>query len=149
MAAYQIYVMGVAGGPHKIGICNDVKLRLYHVRRDEGSQGIVLFETFELSQRKAIAAERYAHWLLREKQFRGEWFNVDLAEALNTVKTAIAADFSGIDILPPLTTPSMPRLPAGTLDRIDAVLDEGENRAAFIRGAIEKELKRRERKMVS
>ena len=41
------------------------------------------------------------------------------------------------------------RLPAGTLDRIDAVLNEGENRAAFIRGAIERELKRRERKMAS
>ena len=38
------------------------------------------------------------------------------------------------------------RLPAGTLDRIDAVLDEDENRSSFIRAAIEKELKRRERR---
>jgi metal-responsive CopG/Arc/MetJ family transcriptional regulator len=37
------------------------------------------------------------------------------------------------------------RLPAGTLDRIDAVLDDGENRSDFIRSAIERELKRRER----
>jgi metal-responsive CopG/Arc/MetJ family transcriptional regulator len=37
------------------------------------------------------------------------------------------------------------RLPGGTLDRIDAVLDDGENRAEFIRAAIERELKRRER----
>jgi len=37
------------------------------------------------------------------------------------------------------------RFPAGTLDRIDAVLQEDENRSEFIRTSIEKELKRRER----
>ena len=36
------------------------------------------------------------------------------------------------------------RLPAGTLDRIEAVLREREKRADFIRSAIERELKRRE-----
>jgi hypothetical protein len=36
------------------------------------------------------------------------------------------------------------RLPAGTLDRIEAVLREHEKRADFIRTAIERELKRRE-----
>lgn len=38
------------------------------------------------------------------------------------------------------------RLPAGTLDRMDAVLEEGEKRADLIREAVERELKRRERK---
>jgi hypothetical protein len=37
------------------------------------------------------------------------------------------------------------RFPAGTLDRIDAVLEDGEKRADLIRQAIERELKRRER----
>lgn len=36
-------------------------------------------------------------------------------------------------------------LPEGTLDRIDAVLEDKEPRAAFVRLAIEKELKRREK----
>jgi len=36
------------------------------------------------------------------------------------------------------------RLPAGTLDRIEAVLREREKRADFIRSAIERELKRRD-----
>jgi metal-responsive CopG/Arc/MetJ family transcriptional regulator len=36
------------------------------------------------------------------------------------------------------------RLPAGTLDRIEAVLREREKRSDFIRTAIERELKRRE-----
>lgn len=38
------------------------------------------------------------------------------------------------------------RLPEGTLDRMDAVLEDGEGRAEFIRVAIERELKRRERR---
>jgi hypothetical protein len=38
------------------------------------------------------------------------------------------------------------RLPAGPLARIDAALDDGEKRADLIREAIERELKRRERK---
>lgn len=41
------------------------------------------------------------------------------------------------------------RLPAGTLERIDAVLDEGENRSDLIREAIEREIRRRERKVAS
>lgn len=37
------------------------------------------------------------------------------------------------------------RFPGGTLDRIDAVLQQGEKRSDFIREAVERELKRRER----
>ena len=38
------------------------------------------------------------------------------------------------------------RFPAGTLARIDAVLDEGEKRSDLIREAVHREIKRRERK---
>ncbi|HYF56694.1 MAG TPA: YlcI/YnfO family protein [Salinarimonas sp.] len=41
------------------------------------------------------------------------------------------------------------RFPEGTLERIDDTLDEGEKRADFIREAVERELKRRERKASS
>lgn len=37
------------------------------------------------------------------------------------------------------------RFPAGTLERIDAVLEDGEKRSDLIRGAVERELKRREK----
>lgn len=37
------------------------------------------------------------------------------------------------------------RFPAGTLERIDAVLGEGEKRSDLIRQAVEREIKRRER----
>ncbi|WP_425326599.1 YlcI/YnfO family protein [Pseudaminobacter salicylatoxidans] len=38
------------------------------------------------------------------------------------------------------------RFPEGTFDRIDSVLEPGENRADFVRRAVERELKRRKRK---
>ena len=38
------------------------------------------------------------------------------------------------------------RFPEGTLARIDAVLEEKEGRAAFLREAVERELKRREKR---
>jgi len=38
------------------------------------------------------------------------------------------------------------RFPAGTLARVDAALDEGEKRADLIREAVERELKRREKR---
>jgi hypothetical protein len=38
------------------------------------------------------------------------------------------------------------RFPEGTFDRIEAVLEESEDRTDFVRQAVERELKRRERK---
>jgi metal-responsive CopG/Arc/MetJ family transcriptional regulator len=37
------------------------------------------------------------------------------------------------------------RFPEGTLERIDAVLEDGEKRSDLIREAVEREIKRRER----
>lgn len=37
------------------------------------------------------------------------------------------------------------RLPAGTFDRMDAVMGDGEKRSDLLREAVERELKRRER----
>lgn len=41
------------------------------------------------------------------------------------------------------------RFPEGTLERIDAVLEDGEKRSDLIREAVDRELKRRERKATS
>jgi hypothetical protein len=38
------------------------------------------------------------------------------------------------------------RFPEGTFARISAVLDENEDRTGFVRAAVERELKRRERR---
>lgn len=37
------------------------------------------------------------------------------------------------------------RFPEGTFERIEAVLDEGEDRTDFVRQAVDRELKRREK----
>lgn len=37
------------------------------------------------------------------------------------------------------------RFPAGTFERIEAALEDGEDRTDFVRQAVERELKRRER----
>lgn len=44
---------------------------------------------------------------------------------------------------------TMARFPAGTLARIKTVLEDGEAQADLIRKAVERELKRRERKLSS
>ena len=41
------------------------------------------------------------------------------------------------------------RFPEGTFARIEAALEEGEDRTDFVREAVERELKRRERKAAS
>jgi hypothetical protein len=41
------------------------------------------------------------------------------------------------------------RFPEGTFARIEAVLEESEDRTDFVRAAVERELKRRERKAAS
>lgn len=41
------------------------------------------------------------------------------------------------------------RFQDGTFERIEAVLDEGEDRTDFVRAAVDRELKRRERKTAS
>lgn len=38
------------------------------------------------------------------------------------------------------------RFPEGTFDRMDAVREDGEDRTDFVRAAVEKELKKREKK---
>ncbi len=37
------------------------------------------------------------------------------------------------------------RFPSGTFERIEAVLDDGEDRTDFVREAVDRELRRRER----
>lgn len=39
------------------------------------------------------------------------------------------------------------RFPEGTFDRIDAVLEPGENRADFVRTAVDREVQRRDRRL--
>lgn len=96
--------------------------------------------------RYALYAERYAHWLLRDRHFRNEWFNVEPDAAIEAVDKAAALDFPKIGRIPSLLDrKNLFRIKSDVLLSIDAVLAEDEDRTDFIREAVERELKRRER----
>jgi hypothetical protein len=146
-AGAYLYVLGIDGGPYKVGWAEDVKRRAKYLTYPAGSKEIA--HTVPVPYKYALYAERYAHWLLRDHHYRNEWFNVDLEKAVEAVTKAVSLDFKRMGLIPTLLDRHTAfRFEAGTMARIDAVLDHGsmEKRSAFIREAVERELKRRERK---
>jgi len=144
-----LYVVGTTDGPTKIGYSMAPANRLKAYQR-EGRKAFLAGQ-WPVGRRIALTAERYVHWQLREHHIRGEWFNVTQETAAKAIEAALAksAEFDPEQRIPSLDIHgSHSRLPAGTLDRIDLALDQGANekRSDFIRDAIERELKRRQRK---
>lgn len=148
-----VYVIGAETGPQKIGIAGDVGRRLKSIQT--GSH-VPIRVAFSIEANGAAEhVENYAHWVLREKRMAGEWFNVAPEEAVAAINEAVAAVARGerkervvgnvgrkklydIRILLPLKSE--------TLERLDGLLGEGETRLDLIREAIDRELKRRERR---
>lgn len=150
-----LYVIGTSDGPVKIGHSLAPQRRLDDFRR-EGRE-VVVVGTWPLGRSIALATERYVHWQLRQHHIRGEWFNVPRPDVLAAIHQALnrANEIDGRNPIPALDRHGpkirfaehmQARFPEGTFDRIDAVLAEGEERTAFVREAVERELKRRERK---
>lgn len=144
-----VYVIGSARGPKKVGLSNGLRQRLRSVQTGNESRLKVLLAE-EVPDASAAAIERRAHWLLRDARKNGEWFAVSAKAAIAAVTQAIAEGGEGEKAKPavgrpPLNVKVMPvRLPAGMAERIDAIAGEN-RRAEFIREAVERELKRRER----
>lgn len=148
-----IYMIGPTGGPHKIGHSMNVERRVKQLQRDAKGE-IVITGKWPVGARIGLAAERYAHWLLREKHYRGEWFNVTLDEARSAVQHAIAnaGSLDAYGLVPPIDSGDrlvfperlVTLFPARTSERIDAIAGKN-RRAEFIREAIERELARREK----
>lgn len=140
----HLYVLGAVGGPCKIGWSEDAKKRSRGVPSPAGLCDVA--HTAPVAYKNALKAERYAHWLLRDHHFRNEWFNVGVDAAIDAVNRAVDLNFRGVGKIPPLPEKNnMTRFPSGMTDLIDAVLEPGENRRAFLLEAIERELKRRKR----
>jgi hypothetical protein len=141
-----LYVMGLLDGPVKIDTCSDPDARMRQIRSKEGRKDVFLVETVPVDPGWNIHAERYAHWQLRDYHFGGEWFGVPSAKAVEAIKAAAEIGLVGMPLLPPLTGKWRPPLPydAGLRDRIDAVLEGGGSRTAFMEAACEREIKRRE-----
>jgi T5orf172 domain len=110
-----LYVMGLPDGPQKIGhTCGDPHRRLRLIVRSErratiavnGNRyaNISVAKAIKINPRWALAAERYAHWLLRDRHYRNEWFNVSPDEAIAAIETASAAataqNYAGLKLIP-------------------------------------------------
>lgn len=151
-----LYVMGFEeGGPVKVGFAQCPETRRKQLAAKEGETLIVLGFAPQAAM-KAHCTERYVHWLLRERHFKGEWFNVDKQTALAAVHDGIA---KWQTVNAPWFVPAIDKVgkglgykqhistlfPDGYRHTLDAALAPGESRSDLIREAIEAELKRRER----
>ncbi|MGR7993893.1 GIY-YIG nuclease family protein [Xanthobacter sp. ZOL 2024] len=153
-----LYVCGYDGGPFKIGYgYNPSKRMKDHVR--SGHAGIFMVGAWPVGARIAQAAERYVHWLLRDKHLQKEWFNVTQEEAEAAVRHALSPGaleaHDNFSMVPPITGKNKDlgykewartNFASGTLLRIKSVVAKDETQSDFIREAIEAELKRREKK---
>lgn len=148
-----IYIAGIPSGPIKIGHAMCVKRRLKQLIAEHRRE-IVPLGDWPVGTRKAHSVERYIHWSLRDKLYRGEWFNVSLDEARAAVEHGVAMSdqINEWDLIPPVDVGNrvgkygehvMTKLVAGTNARIDAALKEGQFRADFIREAVEEKLSRK------
>lgn len=146
----EIYVLGTARGPKKIRVSADAKRRARAVQSTSG-QALRLLHHQSVPGESRREVEAHAHWLLRDRWVRGEWFTVTLPEAKTAIAESLVAVAEGRGQRsnknlgrPRINGEQTPaRFPDGTLARIDAACVEKENRSDFIREAVERELKRR------
>lgn len=82
---HSLYIIGAAEKPVKIGYAKDVEGRLMALQTGSPAQ-LYIFETIpRLTHKEAKALERSVHKALAAKRLRGEWYNVDLTTAHETI----------------------------------------------------------------
>lgn len=147
-----IYLIGPSTGPQKIGhsMLPAIRMKQFQAKHDGP---LFLLGQWPVGKRIGLAVERYIHWQLRDRLFRGEWFNVTQDEAVAAIEAGIRAakSLSPREVIPPVDPGARPsfaerlvtRFPAGTTDAIDRLREEGEDRSDMIREAIDREVKRR------
>lgn len=147
---YFIYIIGSPGGPVKVGYSAVPDERAIQVRRHP-SEKLVVLGRYPVGQRRALAVERYAHWLLRDKQISNEWFNATVKEAASAILAAIEEPVHPGYPIPSLDARAselrggdrmVAKFPAGTRERVHR-LSSG-NHSDFLREAVDREIKRRE-----
>lgn len=144
-----LYVLGVPNGtPHKIGFSYVPQSRAKAMIR-EGYNGAHVVTQQPIPWKKAAYAERYAHYLLREKHHEGEWFNVTREEAIEAIEKATAPEMMEWyerRIALPLTNQPKTKIvngeyiytkfPAGTRQRFHALLGDS-GHSDFVRSVVE------------
>lgn len=143
-----IYIIGPRVGPVKVGVSGCAEARFKQLQNKSHEQ-LILMGKYPVGTRRALAVERYTHWLLREKCIGGEWFDVSCPEAAQAIHDAIATDVHPEYPMPPINT--YPRelkggdyvrtkLAPGVLEKIHKV--SGGLHSEFVRDAINEKLAR-------
>lgn len=149
----MLYVIGADTGPLKVGRSKRPKARLQSLATGSDRAMLLLYQV-EVAEGLDAEVEALAQVYLREHWTRGEWFNVTLDAARAAIDQAVLAAHRGERAY----RKPMGRKPLGgagektvmvpmrwapaLLARVDAARGE-EERSAFIREAVERELKRR------
>lgn len=88
-----VYVASAGDQRQKVGISIDPAKRLADL---SGACGYRLTLVSQREAVDALAVEKMAHWLLRQHQLHGEWFEVDAAKADDAVSRAVALVADGL-----------------------------------------------------
>jgi hypothetical protein len=145
-----IYLLSAGRKMKKVGISSKAAARHRTIQTANGGE-------VALAYSKAVPAdiapdvERRAHWLLREFKRRGEWFAVGADVAIAAIEQAVRERGEGEKARSGAGRPSLGvketkvRLTDEQRERIVALVGN-QGMSAFIREAVERELKRREKK---
>lgn len=139
----HVYIASAGPTLHKIGKTKNPKVRRYQLQRELGR--LVSFVHVDPPTQDADAIETTAHWLMEADLDFGEWFAVD--ELTARAALAKAKELVAAGNLPTrrLTLEKRSLLGEAVEARVDAARRPGETRKGFIREAVEREIKRRER----
>lgn len=86
-----VYIIGPSQGPVKVGHSGAPESRVRQLQ-PKSYERLILLGAYPVGQARALAVERYAHWLLREHALGGEWFNTTVEVAAQAIHDAIATD---------------------------------------------------------
>ena len=113
-----------------------------------------LVHTEKIAEGFGVKTEAFVHWLLRTSRVSGAWFRISEREAIEAVSSAIDAVAKGekpgrrgiVGRKKQWAEDMQARFAGGTFERIAPLLGPGEDRTDFVREAVDREIKRRERR---
>lgn len=153
-----LYVLGVPSpdGPYKIGYSLTPQGRAQAYYR-QGHKGVHVVTQRPLPWPLAMQAERYAHWLLRDRHLDHEWFNVSREDAIEAIEKATTTEmvewYRHGHLIPATQQPKSKilngewistKFPKGTRQRLQDALGDA-CQADFMREIVEAALDARER----
>lgn len=83
----QIYVLGPAGGPYKVGHSVEPTTRLATLQIGRESR-LIMHHCAHYEGVRACHLEKFAHRLLAEHRINGEWFDVSISQAIDAIELA-------------------------------------------------------------